>query len=105
MADEGRSSTKADSRRRRNVAGKLRRVRQYSRIARPVIGRKVYSSSRPRHLGPRSVGPDVPCGTIVGNQTGPRVARIAWEQEMREKTLGRWMVRLAVTVGAGSLAL
>jgi hypothetical protein len=24
---------------------------------------------------------------------------------MREKTLGRWMVRLAVTVGAGSLAL
>nr|BFE65000.1 hypothetical protein GCM10020063_095260 [Dactylosporangium thailandense] len=45
------------------------------------------------------------CGTIVGNQTGPRVTAIAWEQEMREKTLGRWIVRLAVTVGAGSLAL
>ncbi|GAA3293963.1 hypothetical protein GCM10020218_071860 [Dactylosporangium vinaceum] len=45
------------------------------------------------------------CGTIVGNQTAPRVAPIAWESEMREKTLGRWIVRLAVTIGFGSVAL
>jgi hypothetical protein len=35
----------------------------------------------------------------------PDVTAIAWERQMRDTTLGRWMVRLAVTVGAGAVAL